>query len=988
MSRKETACGSTRTWLACAWVGRGPDFGDADGAAQFRGHGEIFVSQGGQLRAPLFHGRLAELEAEQMSLDEALTSIDRALELAREGDIRCNDSLLHRIRGDILGKVHPDDPAPAEQAYLAAIAVAQRQDARSFGLLAALKLAKVYQSTARPVDAHDILAPALEGFSPTPEMPEIAEGQALLAALVETDRVKVAAASRERRLKLQTSYSQAMAWSKGYANEETKAVLAQTERLAALSDNAAERIKTHHLRWTALFMGGELKSANEAAEGFLREAKLAGDSPATANAERALGQTCLYRGRFVEAGEHLREALRVYNPGWEASVRRLHGTDAGITAKANLAAVACYVGDATGAAAQFEEASAEALASADPPTIAITYTFRAAHEMVRGDGEATTGAGNVLLDVAEKNGLGLYENLARMFLDWTRARLGVADGLARFRDHRETTINQGARLSAPLFHGRLAELEADQMSLDEALTSIDRAIELARAGDIRYIDALLHRIRGDILLRRDPTNPDPAEEAYLAALAVAQQQGARSFGLLAALKLAKLYQSTARPVEAHDALAPAFEGFSPMPEMPEIAEGQALLAALAESDAWKSAAASRERRLKLQTGYGHAMAMSRGFASEEAKAAFARVRELASGADNTAERFDAHWGQWIPSVFRGELGLARKTAEIFVRETTSEAWMTEAGVARRMLGLTCLYQGDLIDARAHLEEAARIYDPERDRDAKFRFGVDTGASATLFLAHARWQLGEVGRAQELIEEAVERAVESAHGATQTNAYHYKALFEIFRGDAAAALSAAQSVVELSQKHGITIYLALGKLSSGWAHARLGERAMGETELREALAAHTEQGNKLWVPLIQGLLAELEAEGQDAEGASSRIDAALALAVETGERWTDALLHRIRGDILRKLHPEDTALAEEAYRAAVAVAREQGARSFGLLAALALAKLYQSTARLVEAHELLAPALESFVPAPELPEIAEARALLEALADTDVATVRM
>ena len=422
--------------------------------------------------------------------------------------------------------------------------------------------------------------------------------------------------------------------------------------------------------------------------------------------------------------------------------------------------------------------------------------------------------------------------------------------------------------------------------------------------------------------------------------------------------------------------------------MPEIAEAQALLAALAESDAWKSAAASRERRLKLQTGYGHAMAMSRGFASEEAKAAFARVRELASGADNTAERFDAHWGQWIPSVFRGELGLARKTAEIFVRETTSEAWMTEAGVARRMLGLTCLFQGDLIDARAHLEEAARIYDPERDRDAKFRFGVDTGASAKLFLAHTRWQLGEIGRAQELIEEAIVRAVELDHGATQTNAYYYKALLEIFRGDAAAALSAAQSVVELSGKHGITIYLALGKLSSGWAHARLGERAMGATELREALAAHTEQGNKLWVPLIQGLLAELEAEGQDAEGASSRIDAALALAVETGERWTDSLLHRIRGDILRKLHPDDTAPAEQAYLAAVAVARAQGARCFGLLAALALAKLYQSTARLVEAQDILAPALESFVPTPELPEIAEARGLLEALADTDVATVRM
>ena len=96
-----------------------------------------------------------------------------------------------------------------------------------------------------------------------------------------------------------------------------------------------------------------------------------------------------------------------------------------------------------------------------------------------------------------------------------------------------------------------------------------------------------------------------------------------------------------------------------------------------------------------------------------------------------------------------------------------------SGVARRMLGLTCLHQGDLIDALAHLEEAARIYDPERDRDAKFRFGVETGASATLFLAHTRWQLGEIGRAQELIEEAVVRGVESAHGPTQTNAYHIR-----------------------------------------------------------------------------------------------------------------------------------------------------------------------------------------------------------------------
>jgi hypothetical protein len=130
-----------------------------------------------------------------------------------------------------------------------------------------------------------------------------------------------------------------------------------------------------------------------------------------------------------------------------------------------------------------------------------------------------------------------------------------------------------------------------------------------------------------------------------------------------------------------------------------------------------------------------------------------------------------------------------------------------------------------------------------------------------------------------------------------------------------------------------------------------------------------------VPLYQALLAEIEAEM--GEGALSRIDDALALARETGEHWSDSFLHRIRGEILLKLDPTNAA-AEQAFRAAIAVAQAQKARSFELQAALGLAKLYQSTARLVEAYSVLAPALEGFTPTPEMPEIAEAQALLESL----------
>jgi hypothetical protein len=89
---------------------------------------------------------------------------------------------------------------------------------------------------------------------------------------------------------------------------------------------------------------------------------------------------------------------------------------------------------------------------------------------------------------------------------------------------------------------------------------------------------------------------------------------------------------------------------------------------------------------------------------------------------------------------RGELSLARKTAESFLREAENEGRTTEAAVARRNVGMARLYQGDFIDAEANLAEALRKYDPERDRDAKFRFGADGAAAAASHLVLASWAL--------------------------------------------------------------------------------------------------------------------------------------------------------------------------------------------------------------------------------------------------------
>jgi adenylate cyclase len=271
-----------------------------------------------------------------------------------------------------------------------------------------------------------------------------------------------------------------------------------------------------------------------------------------------------------------------------------------------------------------------------------------------------------------------------------------------------------------------------------------------------------------------------------------------------------------------------------------------------------------------------------------------------------------------------------------------------------------------------------IYDPERDREARFCFGPDTGAVARAYLAMTSWQFGEVGPARALIEEAVAHAIETGHVPIIVNSYVYKARFETVRGDAGAARRAAEIVVKLSQENALALHAAWGALQSAWASAQLDGCETGATALRQALAAYTDQGNKLLVPFYQGLVAEIEFQG-DAEGALGRIEEALALARETGEHWSDAFLHRLRGEILLKRDPANTALAADAFLTAIAIAQQQKARSFELRAALSLAKLYHSTDRPADAHALLASALKGFSPTPEFPEITEAQTLLSALA---------
>jgi predicted ATPase len=216
-------------------------------------------------------------------------------------------------------------------------------------------------------------------------------------------------------------------------------------------------------------------------------------------------------------------------------------------------------------------------------------------------------------------------------------------------------------------------------------------------------------------------------------------------------------------------------------------------------------------------------------------------------------------------------------------------------------------------------------------------------------------------------------------ATIVNVLCWNTFLEMRRDDVAAARLATDAWIKLAEEYGMNLYAGYGQVCAYWASGRLVDPEAGASGLRKALKAYMAQGNKSDAPLFHGMLAELEDATRGPDSALTLIDQGLTIAEETGGRFMEPYLHRLRGDILLKRDPGDPAPAEDAYRTAIAIAKQQGARSYVLLASLSLARLYQSTGRPNDAYALLTPALEGFSPTPEMPEIAEAQALMERLA---------
>ena len=376
----------------------------------------------------------------------------------------------------------------------------------------------------------------------------------------------------------------------------------------------------------------------------------------------------------------------------------------------------------------------------------------AVFELMRGDHARAAANAFELASLAREHELTMYGAFGA-FLDGraTAADGAPGGGLENMRRGVELLREQNVLLFDGLLKIALAEAEARAGDPGRAIAILDEALAMSHRAGYRAFEAELHRVRGETLLMCGSANSAPTEQAFVSAIAVARQQGTRSFGLRAALSLAKLYQSTGRPADAQAVLAPALEGFSPTPEMPEIAEALALVAALTESDEVKAQAAQRRRLTQLQVAYGNALFAARGSGAPETTEAFARARKSASGERAAPARLAADWGLWAGSYVRGELPSMRAHAAAFLRDVEARPNSPEAGVAHRAAGMTCWFAGEYREARDRFERALALFQPGRDDDLAFRFGHDPGVAAMAYLAIASWPLGEVNHAISLID---------------------------------------------------------------------------------------------------------------------------------------------------------------------------------------------------------------------------------------------
>jgi predicted ATPase len=387
------------------------------------------------------------------------------------------------------------------------------------------------------------------------------------------------------------------------------------------------------------------------------------------------------------------------------------------------------------------------------------------------------------------------------------------------------------------------------------------------------------------------------------------------------------------------------------------------------------------QELALQRLLGQASFAASGYASPEATRAFNRARELCAEIGDDGSIFPVLAGVFLFQMTGGH----HANSIITANETIERAGRTDNTGARLvgnlLVGLSGFHLATLAHARAHFEKAIGYYcaiPVEKSARLAYEYGADPGAATYAYAAWCLWLLGYPDQALRLGDELLVILERIQHGFTHSRGLYWNSALHACRREWQIVEERSSAAIASAEERGLGMVVAVSRIMQGAARAMRDPHDEFVAEIREALAAYSATGARAQSTFHLILLAQALAEcGRHDEGLSA-LREATALAEETGERFVDAEIHRLEGNLRLAECRDGGGAAGAFYVKALEVARAQQARSLELRAACDLARLWAEHGDRQRAADLLRPIYGWFTEGFDTPDLKEAKTLLEAL----------
>jgi len=282
-------------------------------------------------------------------------------------------------------------------------------------------------------------------------------------------------------------------------------------------------------------------------------------------------------------------------------------------------------------------------------------------------------------------------------------------------------------------------------------------------------------------------------------------------------------------------------------------------------------------------------------------------------------------------------------------------------LAHRLAGASLSQMGRLVEAVEHFETALDLYDPERHRGLTALLGSEPGAITCCQLASASALLGSTERAAAMLQRARELVASpsGANASAQSTPYSYGGLCAALWRDAPTLQHESMQLGELANRHQLSLFRGYAFAYAGSAALLQSQHGEAVVQLEQALAIFASSRTRLATAYFTSGLALALAGSDRVDAARRQIQRAIMECEETGGRWCEAELWRVRGELFLIGDQADFDEAARSFERALALARAQGARLWELRAALSLARLLRGRGEQARGHDVLAAAYEPF-----------------------------